>query len=81
MGRETTVKESVEVFNMSNNDTRTYVGITPREAVIAAYAQEHSDWNTWDYSKKEFPIEDGAVYICCGHWCASKVKYGRQPNQ
>lgn len=34
-----------------NGTRRIYVGITPRQAVTAAYAQDvRNDWNTWDYA-------------------------------
>ncbi len=44
---------------------------SPEDAVIAAYAQERKDWNTWNYRKKYSNlIERGKVSVLCGDWAA-----------
>lgn len=45
----------IDVFNLDTYSEQVYVGIGPREAVIAAYAQDRGDWNTADYEKKYGP--------------------------
>lgn len=35
-----------EVYNLSTNDAPQVYTCTPKEAVIAAYAQSLNDWNT-----------------------------------
>lgn len=46
-----------------------YVGLSPQEAVIAAYAQEHGDYNTWEYfDKYKVLVERGKLTITCGDW-------------
>ncbi len=49
----------VDVMNLAQGSVSTYVGISPRQAVIAAYAQSKGDFNTWDYAKYERLVESG----------------------
>lgn len=59
----------VEVFGLLARRRVTFVGITPREAVIAAYAQSLGDWNTWDYDTRYrhlVRINKGSRTIACG---------------
>lgn len=42
----------VEVYGLLHMEVRHYVGISPREAVIAAYAQSIGDYNTWEYEHR-----------------------------
>jgi beta-lactamase class A len=60
-----------KVFNLRTNEERTYAGITAKQAVIAAYAQEHNDNNnTWDYENRyAHLIERGKLTVACGDWC------------
>lgn len=59
------------VFNLSNDEEREYIGITPREAVIAAYAQSKGDWSTWQYEERYGKlVEQGKLSVACGDWCA-----------
>lgn len=40
---------------------------SPREAVIAAYAQSLGDWNTWDYAEKYGDqVMSGKITVSCG---------------
>jgi len=42
-------------------------GNTPKEAVIAAYAQiVHNDFNTWGYEKYEHLVLQGEMTVSCG---------------
>lgn len=51
---------------------RWYTG-SPKEAVLAAHAQERGDYNTWDYAKRyQAEIVDGQHTIACGNWAAAK---------
>jgi hypothetical protein len=62
---------SVECKNLLTGEKRTYVGIDPAEAVIAAHAQEHRDYNTWKYADRytdQLKRSPRAVY--CGDWGA-----------
>ena len=44
---------------------------SPREAVIAAYAQSRGDWNTWQYKEKyDKLVEEGEFTIICGDFAA-----------
>lgn len=45
-------RKSVTVHNLIKDTEHVYEGITPEQAVIAAYAQSLGDWNTWDYASK-----------------------------
>lgn len=64
----------VNVVNMMTGVMSSY-SCSPREAVIAAYAQSVGDMNTWDYSEKygakvlENEI-NGRHYVLCGDCCA-----------
>jgi hypothetical protein len=59
---------AIVVNNLLTKEKREYVGITPRQAVIAAYAQEHNDWNTWDYGKYDQQVLAGDWSYVCGNW-------------
>jgi hypothetical protein len=62
---------AVTVFNLATQEHRTYCGITPTQAVIAAYAQERHDWNTWDYATCYGNlVETGEHTVLCGDWSA-----------
>ncbi len=55
----------------------TYVGLTPRQAVVAAYAQEKGDMNTWDYKKKyDHLVREGkyTVFIAVGEITMTAIK-------
>lgn len=65
----------VEVFNLRTAKYGpTYVGITPRQAVIAAYAQSRGDYNTWDYPHKyDHLVIKGDHCVACGDYSALNV--------
>jgi hypothetical protein len=60
----------VKVINLKTGAELTFVGLCPSEAVIAAYAQEHGDWNTWNYGSHKYKPVFGKVTISCGDWSA-----------
>ena len=61
-----------QVFNLATQEERSY-SCSPRESVIAAYAQERNDWNTWDYGKKYGGlVEEGKLHFLCGDWAGRK---------
>lgn len=60
------------VFNLLTGDEKTYT-LSSREAVMAAYAQEHKDFNTWDYEERYGHLTlEGNSSISCGDWTALK---------
>lgn len=64
---------TVPVHNLATGETVQYVGPSPRECVIAAYAQERRDWNTWDYARRySHLVEEGPSTFLCGDWVARK---------
>ncbi len=63
---------TVEVHNLKDLGFRaTYSGITPRQAVMAAYAQDLKDLNTWDYERRYGHLtKTGMTTVRCGDFCA-----------
>jgi len=50
-----------------------FYSCSPREAVIAAYAQEKEDWSTWEYQDKyDYLVEEGAISYGIGDWAVMK---------
>lgn len=66
-------------FNLARSEFGgTYTDLSPRQAVIAAHAQERGDFNTWDYERTYGPsvIEfadrgRGLFFATLGDWTAS----------
>jgi hypothetical protein len=55
------------VLNLATGEFLHYSrSLDPREAVIAAYAQDKGDWNTWLYSEKygDKVLETNLCFIC-----------------
>ena len=62
----------VRVLNLSTQQEQVYT-CSPKEAVIAAYAQSLGDWNTWDYAEKYSNlVMEGKVSFSCGDFAAMK---------
>jgi hypothetical protein len=75
------------VVNLATGEERLYT-LSPREAVIAAYAQgTKGDWNSFDYKRKygkfvspftgaliTTKVYEGRVSVAVGDWCALKEK-------
>lgn len=63
----------IEVINLSTQEKVYYMGfLGERQAVICAYAQSISDWNTWDYDKYESQVLEGKNTYLLGDWCVLK---------
>lgn len=45
---------------------------SPREAVIAAYAQSKGDFNTWDYTKYNSQVVESQLFVYCNQFGAAK---------
>lgn len=68
------------VMNLSNPNHKIQYTCKPREAVIAAYAQNLrpnpsviGDWNTWQYEERYgHLVVEGKFCISCGDWSAFK---------
>ena len=61
------------VMNLSNPEQKIIYTCTPREAVMAAYAQSKMDWNTWQYAERyEHMITEGKLCLACGDFSAFK---------
>ena len=60
------------VLNLATMEKKIY-SCSPREAVIAAYAQAKGDWNTWDYEKRyDYLVEEALHTFLCGDWSVFK---------
>lgn len=62
------------VHNLITNDTYSY-SCTPREAVIAAFAQYggNKDYNTWDYAEKYGSmVRETPRFYCIGDFAIAK---------
>lgn len=61
---------AVEVMNLSIGQKKTYT-LEPAKAVMAAYAQDQGDFNTWDYDKRYANmVKVGKLTVTCGDWSA-----------
>ncbi len=61
---------AISVFNLQSGEERVYVGISPDEAVIAAYMDSIGNHNTWEYPKESFKLQYGSCSVACGDWAA-----------
>ena len=58
------------VMSLATGKKQLYI-LPPRKAVIAAYAQEQNDWNTWGYEERYGRlVELGNHTVLCGDWSA-----------
>ena len=57
------------VFNLATRQELLYF-LPPALAVVAAYAQERKDWNTWQYMKYWTLLEYSPRVVTCGDWSA-----------
>lgn len=64
----TAVGREVCVLDLATGKKKVY-SCSPREAVMAAHAQEHGDWNTWDYESRYGDlVRFGQHTVLCGDW-------------
>lgn len=60
------------VINLATGEKKDYT-CSPRQAVIAAYAQDHNDWNTWDYEKRYGQLVESSQHTwLVGDWTTRK---------
>lgn len=71
------VPEAVAVKNLATRELQIYT-CSPREAVIAAYAQSLHDWNTWDYERYGMLVTEGKFTVTCIDFSAFKDKQSQQ---
>lgn len=65
----------VVVVNLATKERMTYVGITPREAAVAAFAYSIGDHNTWGYmGRYGSKVVEAQFGFVCGDWYAFKTK-------
>ena len=63
--------------NLDTCDEQVFVGISHREAVVAAYAQSLKDWNTWTYKEKyDHEVKTHGRVVTCGAFTAVLPKEG-----
>ena len=61
------------VVNMRDGSELMFSLEDPWEAVMAAFAQEHKDWSTWDYTKNYVTtVVEGTYFVFCGDWACRK---------
>lgn len=74
---------TVKPFNLETGEYGDEFSCSPREAVIAAHAQEHDDFNTWEYEERygqeavEFTTVSGCLVVRCGNWTTGGYQNGR----
>ena len=57
-------------FNLKTGEERWFT-LPPEQAVVAAYASEHGDGNTWEYTNKKYPVVTGQYSVACGDWAST----------
>jgi hypothetical protein len=63
---------SYTVVNLSTGQELIY-SCAPREAVLAAYAQERKDFNTWGYEERYgHLLQESPLVFTCGDWSVFK---------
>jgi len=68
-----TVYPMITVTCLSNPDKQLCYMLPPKQAVIAAYAQNLNDFSTWDYERKyDDLVVIGDKTIACGDYCTMK---------
>jgi hypothetical protein len=61
----------VTVHNLATDDQYIFVGLTPRQAVISAYAYANGDCRTWEYeSRYGSLVTTGRKSAACGDFSA-----------
>ena len=71
------MNDTTPTFDLdTGKDGPVYVGISPTDAVRAAYAQSLNDWNTWTYSK--YPVIHTDLSVTCGNFIAWREQTNRQ---
>ena len=68
--RSETMNGLTLVFNLETGEER-WFSLPAKQAVVAAYASDRGDGNTWEYSNKNYPLVCGQYSIACGNWTAT----------
>ena len=70
----------ITIFNLATQERKDY-SCTPRQAVIAAFAQEKGDFNTWQYEERYGTrVQEGKHTFLCGDWSALKASDELKPG-
>jgi len=68
----------VTVTNLGTGKTLTFVGISPKKAVVCAYEQSRGNFNTWTYDENKAIVSTSGATVSCGDFCSiidrSKMK-------
>ena len=68
------------VVNLATNERRQYT-CSPREAVIAAYAQSKGDNNTWNYSERyDCMVQRYRLWYFLNDWACRHAEEDNQPT-
>ena len=60
-----------EVTNLVTHEKKTY-SLMPTDAVVAAYHQEHGNFNTWTYDADRPKCVYSELHVACGGWVARR---------
>lgn len=60
----------VKVLNLATGMEIFFHGISPEKAVVCAYEQSLSNWNTWSYDFSKAVISNSGKTVSCGDFCA-----------
>lgn len=62
-----------EVRNLRSGEVRVY-SLALREALVAAFAQERNDWETWAYESRyaDAPVVQSGASMGLGDWATTK---------
>ena len=70
-------EQTVTVVDLDSGREIVYAGLLPGQAVIAAYAQRHGDYNTWDYANRYTAKRSASGRtIRCGNFTAITREVG-----
>ena len=58
------------VINLRTQEEVIYIGISPEDAVRAAYAQERCDFNSWNYGDRYGTAATTERVASMGDWAA-----------
>jgi hypothetical protein len=64
--------QKIVVINLATGEEQIYIGVSPKQAVICAYAQSINNFNTWEYDQYYDRIVEGEKTVACGDFSAQK---------
>lgn len=65
---------TTEVTDMRTGGTLTFVGVTPREALVAAHGHRERNGNTWTHKALyDHMVEEGRHFLFLGDLAVRKV--------